>query len=464
MAIGVLDIGKSNVKLVVLGEDGSTLLTCRRPNPVLPGPPYPHVDAEAIWAFAREALAEAARTHRITDLVTTAHGATGALVDDEGLVLPILDYEHPAPFDEDLSYRAIRPPFAEIQSPDMACGLNFGRQAWWQSRRFPEAFARVRHVLMYPQYWAWRFSGVAAGELTSLGAHADLWEPARRRYSSLVERAGWAHMLPPIRPAHAVLGPVRPELAAELGLPSDCRVICGIHDSNASLTPHLLARRAPFTVVSTGTWVIIMAVGAQARLDEERDTLANVNLFGDPVSTARFMGGRDHETIVPAGSPPASAEDVAAVVAARCFVFPCLVQSCGPFPDSVGGIEGLCPAGAGMRPALAALYLALMMDQCLAMIGAAGDTIVEGSFAANRMVTGLLAALRRGGRVLVSPDATGTSQGAALLARWGRSHPPPVTDAVQPLEIAGLAAYKAEWLARVQGPGHSRLPLQPARG
>jgi len=36
-------------------------------------------------------------------------------------------------------------------------------------------------------------------------------------------------------------------------------VFCGVHDSNASLLPHLGSRQAPFTIVSTGTWVILMA-------------------------------------------------------------------------------------------------------------------------------------------------------------------------------------------------------------
>jgi L-fuculokinase len=452
MAIAVLDIGKTNVKLVLMDEGGQALWTRRQANPVRPGPPYPHVDSEAIWAFAKGSLAEAARSYPITHVVTTAHGATGALIDEVGLVLPILDYEHPAPFEEDLGYRAIRPPFAEILSPDLPCGLNLGRQIYWQSRRFPEAFARARHILMYPQYWSWRLSGVVASEVTSLGSHTDLWEPRKARPSRLVEACGWSALLPPVLPAHAELGPVRPALAAELGLSPDCRIVCGIHDSNASLTPHLLSRAAPFTVVSTGTWVIILAVGAQARLDETRDTLANVNLLGEPVSTARFMGGRDHEVIVPKGSPAATLADVAAVIEAGCFAFPCLVQRCGPFPDSVGRIEGALPEGPAARPALAALYLALMVDQCLDMIGAAGDTIIEGSFAGNAAFGSLLAALRPEGRILASPDATGTSQGAAMLAHWQGPHGVPPADPVTAADLPGLAAYKAEWLDRVRRP------------
>ncbi|MCE3590562.1 hypothetical protein LXJ59_28655, partial [Escherichia coli] len=67
---------------------------------------------------------------------------------------------------------------------------------------------------------------------------------------------------------------------------------CGIHDSNASLLPHLMTRSSPFSVVSTGTWVVLFAVGGQLdKLDQARDTLANVDAYGKAVPSARFMGG-----------------------------------------------------------------------------------------------------------------------------------------------------------------------------
>ena len=57
---------------------------------------------------------------------------------------------------------------------------------------------------------------------------------------------------------------ITPEVAQATGLDPATPVICGLHDSNASLLPHLLARRPPFTVLSTGTWVIVFAVGGDA--------------------------------------------------------------------------------------------------------------------------------------------------------------------------------------------------------
>ena len=51
-------------------------------------------------------------------------------------------------------------------------------------------------------------------------------------------------------------------------------------------------------MVSTGTWVVIFAVGGDLdHLDPKRDTLANVDALGRAVPSARFMGGREFELL-----------------------------------------------------------------------------------------------------------------------------------------------------------------------
>ena len=85
----------------------------------------------------------------------------------------------------------------------------------------------------------------------------------------------------------------------------DCQVLCGIHDSNASLLRYLEAdaNEQPRTVLSTGTWAIAAAFGARLdRLDETADMLANVNALGQPVACMRFMGGREF-SVLAGGSP-----------------------------------------------------------------------------------------------------------------------------------------------------------------
>nr|GEU28680.1 hypothetical protein [Tanacetum cinerariifolium] len=235
----VLDIGKTNVKLVLLDADGAVLAERRSPNTILTGGPYPHHDTDRIWHWMLEGMREFSALAAVGAIVPVTHGATAALVDDDGLVLPVLDYEFEPPAGETAPYGTVRPDYQATYSPLLPAGLNLGRQLAWQAQAFPRAFATARHILMYPQYWAWRLSGVAASEVTSLGCHTDLWQPARQQFSALVERMGWNALFPPLQAAWAPLGVLKGELAAQTGLPATCRILCGIHDSNASLLRHL---------------------------------------------------------------------------------------------------------------------------------------------------------------------------------------------------------------------------------
>jgi sugar (pentulose or hexulose) kinase len=447
-AVAVLDVGKTNVKAALFGRDGTLLSELGMPNRVLSGGPYPHADVDAIWDFALAALRALNDRTAIGALVVTTHGASGALVDEAGLVLPVMDYEWEGPAALD-GYAAERPPFEETFSPPMPVGLNLARQLAWQQDRQPEAFARARHLLTYPQYWAWRFSGVACSEVTSLGCHTDLWAPFSARFSSLVDGRGWAHLMPPLRASHDVLGTLVPAVALATGLAPDVVVHAGIHDSNASLLPHLADTPAPFTVVSTGTWAILMAVGAPlAALDPSADMLVNVAASGAPVPTARFMGGREYAAIAGDAAPMARLLDVARVVQAGTIAVPCFAPQGGPYARHRGRIVGPPPAKPRDRAALATIYAALMTDDLLDRLGASiGPLIVEGRFASNAGYGAVLAALRPGQPVLAAPDTAGTALGASLLASW--PNPPRVSSRhrVEPGHILGLDAYRDRWRA-----------------
>ena len=450
-AIAVLDIGKTNVKLALFAPDGALLWTRSRPNHVAPGPPYPHADVEAIDAFLFDALSEARRIAPIEAIAPTTQGCAGALVDGAGLVLPVMDYEFAGVDEIEPSYAPSRPPFAETYSPPLSRGLNLGKQIAWQKRNFPAAFARARFYLTYPQYWAWRLSGAAASEVTMLGAHTDLWNPLRGAPSSLASALGIVALLPPLRRAYDRLGPLKPEVAAATGLGDEVGVLCGIHDSNASLLPHLASRKPPFTIVSTGTWVILMAVGLGLdHLDPADDTLANVDVEGRPVACARFMGGREYSEIAAGAPENADAGALSRVIAARAMALPCFSAQGGPFSSRKGEIRGA--VAPGDRPALAKLYLALMTDLMLTRLGAgAGELIVEGSLAADSLTCGLLAALRPAQSLYTAADAAGTARGAALLAQWPpRAFLPPPLKPVDPARVEGLEAYREAWTAAVR--------------
>ena len=364
MSTAVVDIGKTNAKVVLVAADGTELDARRRANAVLPGPPYPHFDADGLWAFVLGALAEMAP--RVRAIVPVTHGACAALVAGDGtLALPVLDYEHAGPDETRNTYAP--PPFEETGSPPLPGGLNIGAQLHWLEMRRPAPFLRAAHLLMWPQWWAWRLSGVMASELTSLGCHTDLWSPAARGPSSLARARGWDRLLPPLASAGDVLGPVTPEVARVTGLDPATPVHAGIHDSNASLLPYL--DHAPCGVLSTGTWVIAMALGGNpGGLDPARDMLVNVAADGRPVPTARFMGGRERDAALADGA-------------------------------TAGKVDARIARRAGAR---------------LSEIGATGPIFVEGPFAASAPFVETLRAAT--GRRVEARGGAGTTRGAARLA------------------------------------------------
>ena len=445
--IAVVDIGKTNAKVVLVDSASFKEVAARTmPNGVVNAAPYPHFDTEKLWAFILESLGALNLERPIDAISVTTHGATAALVGEDGeLVLPVLDYEYDGPQQLAEAYRKVRPPFAESGTPVMPMGLNAGLQIFWQSKRFPEAFAKARHILMYAQYWSFRLSGVAASEVTSLGCHADLWEPRGGRFSSLVTGQGWTGLMPPVRKAGDVLGPILPEIAAATGLRPDVPVFCGIHDSNASLLPYVLTREAPYAVVSTGTWVVVMAIGARhVVLDEARDTLINVNALGDPVPSSRFMGGRAFSTMGgKSGDLPTAA--IASVLERRAMLLPSMPEESGPYPGRKA--RWTVPREAlneDEAQAVIAFHLALMTSTCLGLIGAEGPVIVEGPFAANRVFLMMLK-VATGREVLAGGSATGTSIGAACLAA-GRAPEPMLVGIAEDLP-PGASDYAVRWCA-----------------
>ncbi|MCQ1835276.1 FGGY-family carbohydrate kinase [Neorhizobium galegae] len=450
--IAVLDIGKTNAKVVVLDcTTGEEIAERRAPNRVLPGPPYPHYDIEALWSFVLEALSAFAARPGFDAITITTHGASAVLLDAEGkLALPVLDYEHEYPEDVRRAYQSIHPSFSDTFSPSLSGGLNVGAQLHYQKTAFPEAFARTRTILTYPQYWAFLLTGVTANEVTSLGCHTDLWRPREGTYSPLVDTLGIRDLMAPVRSAFDTLGPLLPDIAARIGLTIPVPVHCGIHDSNASLLPHLVGREPSFAVVSTGTWVINFAVGGDLdHLDPQRDALANVDAYGRAVPSSRFMGGREFERLTAelgSLSPEAALAVMPDVIESGLMLLPNIAAGSGPFPGHERQWINDTNASTDQRWAAACLYLALMTETCLDLIGAKGPVLVEGPFSANPAYLQALTALL-GREVVALPGSTGTSQGAALLAGISPNTKP---GRAVPASSWDIAAYRTAWHERLE--------------
>ncbi|NDR55866.1 FGGY-family carbohydrate kinase [Aliiruegeria sabulilitoris] len=450
--VAVIDIGKTNAKVALVDMDALAEIDVRTtPNTVLDTPPYPHFDIDHLWAFILEGLAVFQKSYGIDAISVTTHGASVVLLDAAGgLAAPVLDYEHDGPDTLAAEYDAIRPDFEDTGAPRLPMGLNVGAQLHWLLRTVPGLRGRVAKVVTYPQFWVARLTGVACTEVTSLGCHTDLWEPELGRFSDLPARLGIADKMAPAYLATDRVGPVLPMLAQALGLAPGTPVFCGIHDSNASLYPHLLALKSPFTVLSTGTWVIAMEIGGQAgRLDPARDTLINVNALGKPVPSARFMGGREYEMLMRGENIAPTTDDIETVLSRGAMLLPSVVPESGPFQGRRP--EWTIPEASlaqGQRAAVVSLYLAMMAETCLRMIGAAGPTLTEGPFARNQFFLDMLAEATGRPVLLSCGSATGTSIGAALLTRGAGatlSEKPKVHPPLDMSRAHALQSYAEDW-------------------
>jgi sugar (pentulose or hexulose) kinase len=454
--VGVLDIGKTNAKFALVDVTNRTEIESRRvPNLVRSDGPYPHFGIETIWEFICDSIVELGRQEEIDAFSVTAHGAAAALIDAEGrLALPVLDWEFTGPDEFRADYDAVRPDFSESFTPRLPAGLNLGAQLYWQARRFPEEFARTHRVLTYPQYWSFRLSGVAAGEITSLGCHTDLWNYETDLYSSLVIREGWLDKMPEVRSASSVLGVVQPAIAQRLGLAHAAPVYCGIRDSSASLLPHLLDHRGPFAVVSTGTWVTAAAPDADlASLDPSRNCMADIDAFGHHLASSRFMGGREYARLVPEEVPRPSEAAIARVLSQPVMLLPSVIPGTGPFPNRKA--RWTVPPETLSRETIAvaaAFYLAMMTTECLTLAGADGDISVEGPFANNALFLEMLAAAVARPVFAMRSGGPGTSIGAALLTILPDAAPSPRGTPIAPREhaVAAMVHYADAWRQAVR--------------
>lgn len=111
-------------------------------------------------------------------------------------------------------------------------------QAQWLRHERPEVYAATAHLLDVPEYLTMRLTGraVAGYDTATLRWCTDNRDPSAVRYDpDLVVRSGFdREKLPELCPPGSVVGTLRPDVAAELGLPERVKVIAGTGDTTAA--------------------------------------------------------------------------------------------------------------------------------------------------------------------------------------------------------------------------------------
>jgi sugar (pentulose or hexulose) kinase len=473
----VIDIGKSNAKLLMLDDAGEVVERHSRPNASVPSRlGYPALDLHGLEAWMASTLRSSEYAKRCGHVIASTHGAALVALTDSALAWDPVDYEFEGVSQADIgaiAFDAGADNFRDTLSPELPAGLNAARQLHWMQNRHPEAWRRTRCLVPYPQYWAWLLSGVASSEISSLGCHTHLWNPVLANFSSLAVAKGWASLFAPMRSAWEVLGPTQPKIASEWGLPAACQVHVGVHDSNACLARYFDSKPTggsdsqALTVVSSGTWTVLMAPGAPVNaLDAKRDMLGNADVTGQVTPTARFMGGREFAVILDGADPQAASLDTLRhLIDRKTFAFPSFSHQGGPFSDHVGAVErgGQCLDSASAdrlsdaeRATLAATYCAQVTAWLIHYLWAGttkktSKVIVEGPLSSSPVYMFVLQTLLPNSECVFSTDKLeGTARGAWILSRWGCEQRRPELASAKHGNLAGLKLYHQCWLDRVK--------------
>jgi L-fuculokinase len=502
-AIAVIDIGMTNKKVVIYDEGLKAQDSASRTfAPIVVEGLETH-DLAGMESWFLDRLAEFGRRFKIGAIAVTTHGATNVCLGEDGEpCAPCVYYTHePGEEFQERFYRLMgdrRELQAATGTPPLSAMINPAKGLFFLKERFPEAYAKTRVALNYPQYWGYRLTGKTGAEGTYTGCHSYLWDWKAGAYSSVADKLGLAGKLPfPLRDSWDVLGKIKGEVAARTGIGADAIVTMGIHDSNASLLPHLAKQAGgDFILNSTGTWCVLMH--PQEEFLFEPDELGKVVFFNrsaynKPVKTAIFLGGMEYEAWTKAIrsasglaegarlSEPEAADYRALVEARDAFVLPEVVPGSGQFPGQVarlvqGGVAyTLADITLGSRlpalmkdprKALAALNLSLALQTLVALeragLGPATSVFTEGGFRKNSGYNAILAAAL-GERAYLTDIAEATALGAAMtaVAALGGTTPDKLGHLfevdykrVGPMNGLGdLSAYSAAWVAAMGSNG-----------
>ena len=75
-------------------------------------------------------------------------------------------------------------------------------------------FYKIQSIIFYPQYFAWRLTGVKASEITYLGCHSDLWSFKKKKFSTFVYKNNLEKKIPKIYKSWKKLGFPKKEILA----------------------------------------------------------------------------------------------------------------------------------------------------------------------------------------------------------------------------------------------------------
>lgn len=235
-----IDLGTSAVKLLLMDEKGHILKTVSKEYPIsFPKPgwseqnPYDWYDQSI--AGLRELISGVEDKIEGISFGGQMHGLV-VLDEDDKVIRPAILWNDGRTGEEcDYLNREIGRDVISKETGNIAFAGFTAPKLLWIKKHEPENFARIRRIMLPKDYLAYRLTGVHATDVSDASGML-LFDVQNRKWSpKMCELCGvTTDQLAKVFESYEVIGTVKEEIAADLGIRKDVRVIAGAGDNAAA--------------------------------------------------------------------------------------------------------------------------------------------------------------------------------------------------------------------------------------
>jgi sugar (pentulose or hexulose) kinase len=297
--IAVIDIGKTNKKVLLFNEDFDLVLR----NSVKfkeifdeDGDPCDDIDSIEIWIQHEIKKIQEEGRYFIKAINFSTHGASLIYLDKNGKrITPLYNYLKPLDPEEYSNlyedYGGIEEFSRKTASPAYGM-LNTGLQILKLQKEKPIFWNKVVSILHYPQYLSYLFTKEVTADFTSVGAHTATWDFDTMSYHKWVLDSKINLPIPKNGKEAITVNVNGQEIAIGKGL----------HDSSASIIRLLeKEKNKKFILLSTGTWIIAMNPFSKENLTQHQlknNCLCFMTPDREQVKSSMQFLGKIHEVYV----------------------------------------------------------------------------------------------------------------------------------------------------------------------
>lgn len=236
-----IDLGTSAVKLLLVDEDGGILNTVTRDYPLeFPQPGWSQQNPEDWKRAVLEGIPQLLRgfdgakvagigcggqMHGLVVLDEADRVIRPAILWNDGRTAAQVDYLNGTVGKETLARLTANIAFAGFTAPKLL----------WMRENEPENFARIRKIMLPKDYINYILTGVHCCDYSDASGMLLLDVEHKRWSAEMLSICGVTpEQMPRLYESFEVVGTVRPEMAAALGIPENTKVVAGAGDNAAA--------------------------------------------------------------------------------------------------------------------------------------------------------------------------------------------------------------------------------------